>query len=280
MKKTLFITVLFSVIVLSGCSKDEPVNSSIPFISKIIMDSKNTDPVVVTFNYDTKNRLTDYTYDSDKIHYKSAETHSNGTPKYEKILYLDDSGKVSQFYDVDNKINCFSTYTYDSQNRISNIVTNFRDLDENGEVINTYKHYYNAQFEWDSNNNVQKITYTMPEGLFVVEEFLEYTSIKNTISLKNIGLDFFGEYPERGHYFSNSVIKDNSLFFGSAFLPGKVNIKTTINGIHTGDYLSKYSYKVDEKDRVVEVEADMIVIEPDEKAFIYPTVRFKYGYID
>lgn len=280
MKKTLFITVLFSVIVLSGCSKDEPVNSSIPFISKIIMDSKNTDPVVVTFNYDTKNRLTDYTYDSDKIHYKSAETHSNGTPKYEKILYLDDSGKVSQFYDVDNKINCFSTYTYDSQNRISNIVTNFRDLDENGEVINTYKHYYNAQFEWDSNNNVQKITYTMPEGLSVEEEFLEYTSIKNTISLKNIGLDFFGEYPERGHYFSNSVIKDNSLFFGSAFLPGKVNIKTTINGIHTGDYLSKYSYKVDEKDRVVEVEADMIVIEPDEKAFIYPTVRFKYGYID
>jgi len=237
MKKIMFI-LLCGVIpfLLSSCSDDDDNNGggSSEVVKQIIKyDESSMDDGITTFNYDSKNRLSNYVitkgnysdtevfkYDNNGKLIKLSFNQSAGGDEEDYIAFSYNGNTViaTEHYKYENQVEETYTYTYTLNNK--GLVT--KKLRESG-------YYY--LYTYDSNNNLNKSQYYDENDELIRTTTWEYDN-KNSL-LSDLGLPawFFVAY---NNDFSQYAGKNNAVKKTNKYSDDEVE-----------EYLYSYTYDTD-----------------------------------
>lgn len=261
---TILVIVLFTAIT-AGCSKQDKIDdiddiASTPLISKISVNATSE-----LFNYNAQGKLDRFTYENNKIWWKSNELDGSGQPKYSSDYYIDAShGKINMIiYRAAQTYQ--SAISYDERGRVKTVDVKI-SYDSNN-----YTPYYKAELQWDAQNRLILIKITYEAGVGYLYEFSDFKDFKNTIGYKNLNFKHFGEYGlGAGVIFQATPSRffDLGLFPGTQ-VPGKQILTVyKIDGTIDSEQTYNFSYNLDSKNRIVSRE------------FIGLNITFRYEYKD
>lgn len=269
-----------SLLIFTSCNDDEgapnstddgndPIDENLIWLVKTesFVSNGNNGNYFKEFNYDDLGRTDQLEYEDLYFHKESTETNGNtGVPFSSKEIFLDNSYKVIR--SVYKGLHGFNwiyrnSYTYDAQGRITQVITEEQQRNENGTPVTNFEVYEKYTYEWDANNNLtsRKLEVYNPVGSATPSSYTETTysgfenAPMNTLKTQNFGFDFYGS-----HSFYSSL-NTNDCFdggFAGDRLPSEM---ITNNYNHNHELVStfgplNFTYQTDDKNRVIERKAE------------------------